>query len=593
MTRLIEENQGIAAAVATIGVSWLTKYFSLDTTLYGPLHLVSTKVVKVAADSFSSPNSLDASSLILNYSWLLAICALVIGLYYWRERALNFFRCCCCRKTSVLELTRPRDIAAWQSYIERNPDMIVSQPTNVRCFDSQVSKEPGALMFLPCVNEEVRFYDRENNVRGSFMFTTQKKQKTKSRPHYRSRRKQREDESEDDEGEKQQEERESSNEKLILYVRGRAPEYFKIVAQNSVNNDSDSLVHARCVIEKIESDTGKPQFETDWLYTTLDPRPKEDRLSSAWDGYFHPHLNDIKEDLALVSDKMTCYHPCNIRHLGYIFYGPPGSGKSDLMRRMALATNRHIVSMDMRSMTTSEIFHRIHFPQVGNSTTDAGNVIFLFDEFDATIAFLSQNEKMREAERKRGLAFALQPPDPFQLVKKATTEQTEMMSDSEDNSDEHKSKSSRKSTSKMTHGSGLPFVPPMMGLTESDGLMTLSLLKEMFQGASCPAGAIFVAATNYLEKIEELCPELVRPGRLTPIPFDYWDSEDIQELARYFWNCELENFPTHIATKPKSFNSLVMGWAKQLKDDPDGHIQFRTRILECLGQKDTYTYEIE
>ena len=83
----------------------------------------------------------------------------------------------------------------------------------------------------------------------------------------------------------------------------------------------------------------------------------------------------------------------------------------------------------------------------------------------------------------------------------------------------------------------------------------LSDLLEIFQGPVPIDGLIAIATTNHFEEIKNMCPALFRPGRLTPIHFDYADGDTIQEISQYYYN---KNVQIEIPEKTNIPTSLLI-----------------------------------
>jgi hypothetical protein len=60
-------------------------------------------------------------------------------------------------------------------------------------------------------------------------------------------------------------------------------------------------------------------------------------------------------------------------------------------------------------------------------------------------------------------------------------------------------------------------------------------LLDILQGSLSIDGSVIIATTNNLDKIKNVCPELVRDGRLTPVYFGYQTKESFTELCHYYF----------------------------------------------------------
>jgi hypothetical protein len=69
---------------------------------------------------------------------------------------------------------------------------------------------------------------------------------------------------------------------------------------------------------------------------------------------------------------------------------------------------------------------------------------------------------------------------------------------------------------------------------KSDELCLKDLL-TILQGPIPTEGRIIIGTTNDYEGIKDLCPELVRPGRMTPILFDNLNIDSFNEICEYYF----------------------------------------------------------
>jgi hypothetical protein len=76
-------------------------------------------------------------------------------------------------------------------------------------------------------------------------------------------------------------------------------------------------------------------------------------------------------------------------------------------------------------------------------------------------------------------------------------------------------------------------------------------LLTLFQGPVPIYNRFIVATTNDFDYIKEACPALVRPGRLTPLKFDYWDMSEFNMMYEHYFG---EKYSGHFASidKPPS-----------------------------------------
>lgn len=61
-----------------------------------------------------------------------------------------------------------------------------------------------------------------------------------------------------------------------------------------------------------------------------------------------------------------------------------------------------------------------------------------------------------------------------------------------------------------------------------------------------------IANTNKYDEIKEMCPELFRPGRITPVYFGYINKETLQDISKYFFGKKLSGYIPDVLTVPTS-----------------------------------------
>jgi hypothetical protein len=77
-------------------------------------------------------------------------------------------------------------------------------------------------------------------------------------------------------------------------------------------------------------------------------------------------------------------------------------------------------------------------------------------------------------------------------------------------------------------------------------------LLEIFQGPVPLDGMIIMATTNKFDEIKNSCPELFRPGRLTPVYFGYIHIETLHEISRFYFGKDYKGYVPHQIKIPTS-----------------------------------------
>ncbi len=231
--------------------------------------------------------------------------------------------------------------------------------------------------------------------------------------------------------------------------------------------------------------------------------------------YIAPFFHNEKDKLWRML-KMLDTNPEKIKALGQtprsnlLLYGPPGSGKSTFAYRIARTLKRHIVSLDIRLITTkAKLYQIMKKPFIENMERLPCEVVFILDEFDLTIT-----EIQRRTEHKNKL-----------LNKMFTTEPTE-----DDKT------------------------PPscLSSLGGYNEQIVVEDLLEIFQGPVPTEGSIIIATTNKFKEIYDICPALFRAGRLTPVYFRNADKDLMNQITMYYFNQSIELAQNFLSIVPTS-----------------------------------------
>lgn len=197
--------------------------------------------------------------------------------------------------------------------------------------------------------------------------------------------------------------------------------------------------------------------------------------------FFHMEKTAIVNKLKSVHNNDPIYKEIGqIPHANYILHGPPGTGKSSFIRRLAIYLERNIVSVDLSSfMSFNKLM--IYFTDAHRHEYSINDTIFVIDELDIHIKKI--HEKVMNV---------------FDTV--STTSKDKWYVDQ---------------------------------LNERD--YEVRDLLGLFQGNVVIPGMIIIATTNKLDYIQEICPELTRDGRLTPVSFGNLNYEYLIKMTKYHY----------------------------------------------------------
>lgn len=260
--------------------------------------------------------------------------------------------------------------------------------------------------------------------------------------------------------------------------------------------------------------------------------------------YFHPQKEMLCDMIMAIDTQPEKFHQLGqIPRIGLLCHGPPGVGKSSLAYRIARMTNRNILSLDILSCKKkANLYHEFMNPEGKNKTLKPHEVVYVFDEFDSVIETLCKREKEPQ------VVITMAGDKPKDDVK--------------------------------------------MKISDSDEDIRMKDLLELFQGPVSPDRTIIIATTNKFEKIKEMCPDLFRPGRLTPFKIDYLDDNRINEMTEYYFNHSWDaKLPRTIPTAFLTEQATSIVFNKTYVTDKEKYTEWKNRVLN-YEESDVITHNL-
>lgn len=198
-----------------------------------------------------------------------------------------------------------------------------------------------------------------------------------------------------------------------------------------------------------------------------------------FDNIFSENKDQIIRDVIKLSDKQYFSKNGLKCKKGYLFHGHPGCGKTSFVMAIAHLAKRHIIEIPLSRVKTNADFETIlHTTNIKGVKINRENTIILFDEIDIGLEAMKKREKEDESS------------------KKMSTRDGEKVDDK----------------------------------------LSLDTLLSRLDGIGNYNGLIFIATTNYLDKIDQA---IYRHGRLDPYHFDYCRQEDIINMTEKFYEIQL------------------------------------------------------
>lgn len=226
-------------------------------------------------------------------------------------------------------------------------------------------------------------------------------------------------------------------------------------------------------------------------------------------------------------------------YLNLLLYGPPGSGKSTFVYRLAMTLQRHIISVDITTLINDRklIYQLFESPELNYRHYEPNECIFLLEEFDITIEYL---RKMKEDCNKSDilLSYMMNYDNEYSYVpNKEEIKKNETKLNKND--DKNNKKDNYDSLNKLSKAKKKR--ESMLNLASFTGNRPFEMndLLEIFQGPVPCDGRIIIATTNKYSEIKKESPALFRHGRLTPVEVKSINCDSLQELSQYYFQEDL------------------------------------------------------
>lgn len=240
-------------------------------------------------------------------------------------------------------------------------------------------------------------------------------------------------------------------------------------------------------------------------------KPNYDQLVKNWiESYISGHRNVIWGICRAIQFEPELFTrkgqtPC----ARFLLHGPPGSGKSTLPWRVAMALGRNLVVVNlartlfppgskpaMQSKYLEDV--RRMFTQ-GDKGYNATNSVYVLDELDAVIRKIRLQTEARQVEE------------------------------------------ATKKNSQATNGTVGGGYRRNDDEDRERGEITVEDLLTLFQGPMPITGSIIFATTNNFDEISQAHPALVRDGRLTPYYCGNFDEVEIRDFVKYWFETDVDD----------------------------------------------------
>lgn len=306
--------------------------------------------------------------------------------------------------------------------------------------------------------------------------------------------------------------------------------------------------------------TGEIRFESaaSNLVFTMSEFHTNKQLSNV----FGKHIDIIRERIDLFINQPEWYIKRGIPHtLGILLHGPPGTGKTSLIKAIAKDTDRHIINISLRECSTQTQLRNLFFNEnltILDNKTNVNIIIpleqrlYVIEDIDCLTNIvidrkILEKEKEKEKEEKKDdtvkASFISQPSQLYQPSQSFESQQISSFNMSNMPSISSKENSLDKLFQQSLTGndnqkkSNKP--KNKKNKIQNSEQITLSFLLNLLDGVLETPGRILIMTSNYPEKLDKA---LIRPGRVD-LSFNFGNADTymIKEMFKHFYDNEMMN----------------------------------------------------
>ena len=247
---------------------------------------------------------------------------------------------------------------------------------------------------------------------------------------------------------------------------------------------------------------------------------------------FGDHLKLIKERMDLFCNNPEWYTEKGIPYtLGILLHGPPGTGKTSIIKAIAKDTNRHIFNIKLHADTTKSQLRNLFFNEdvkvIKNGKSEIYNIplnerIYVLEDVDCDNEILLDREfkTKTEANKTCFTDYENSFEARYDQYNSGRDNYAQFVCNEKDNKGREKCKY------------------PLDIQEDTSEKLTLSFILNILDGILETPGRILVMTSNYPEKLDKA---LIRPGRIDiNLRVGYCDIAMIKEIYKFFYNKEID-----------------------------------------------------
>ena len=297
---------------------------------------------------------------------------------------------------------------------------------------------------------------------------------------------------------------------------------------------------------------------------------------------FGKHLDVVKRRFDMFCNRPDWYQERGIPYtLGIMLHGPPGTGKTSLIKALANDSNRHIINISLRETTTQtqlkSLFFDTNINILKDNKTEVLNIpldkrIYVIEDIDCLTDIVYERKSKYEARRKKVIKelrerkwkdiyqsqynmTSMMASGPVGMMGDMVGTSLDELYNNNDNRQPTKTELDNIEISEEEIAEAMNEMEDIEGINnmdmgiimpvvnnkkeendnkmESGEKLSLSFLLNLLDGVLETPGRILIITTNRPEKLDKA---LIRPGRIDiNIKVGYCDLSMIVDMIRFFY----------------------------------------------------------
>ena len=316
--------------------------------------------------------------------------------------------------------------------------------------------------------------------------------------------------------------------KIKIYSYKKSMDEVEEYVNNITEDYLNSLYISRKNMQFIYSLVDFSKYDNSSRENSL-PLWDECRFNSSrrFDTIFFEQKDELISKLEFFENNREWYekegHPYT---LGIGLHGPPGTGKTSIIKSMANKLKRHLIVIPLSKIKTQRQFHQAFFESEYSHKNAKDPITFnkkiiVFEDIDCMADLIMERERKSENINQNTLT----KDELFEVIKNGYSEKSNLSSVTPS--------SICDISSFMKSNSG-----------EQNDKITLSFILNVIDGIRETPGRILVITSNHYDKIDKA---LIRPGRIDmTLEMKNASIPVIEDVVRHYYHCEI---PINIKTK--------------------------------------------